>query len=80
MKLQSKKGATFIEYALLAGLVAIVVAVAALFFGDEIKGLFAETGQKTHTVKESITGATLAPNVEAITPTSGGGTGGGTQK
>lgn len=68
MKLQSKTGATFIEYALLAGLVAIVVAVAAMFFGDEIKGLFAETGNQTHSVTETVKGADLKVNVEKITP------------
>ena len=28
------------EYALLVGIVAVVVAVAAIFFGDDLKGLF----------------------------------------
>ena len=39
-KFRARKGATFIEYALLAGLVAIVVAAAAMFFGDDLKKLF----------------------------------------
>ncbi len=69
MNLKSKKGATFIEYALLAGLVAIVVAVAALFFGDEIKGLFTETADQTHSVTTTVKGADLKVNVEKISPT-----------
>ncbi len=69
MNLKSKKGATFIEYALLAGLVAIVVAVAALFFGDEIKGLFSETANQTHSVTETVQKADLKVNVEKIAPT-----------
>ena len=43
--LRARKGATFIEYALLAGLVAIVVATAAVIFGDDIKGLFTSTAE-----------------------------------
>lgn len=49
-----RKGATFIEYALLAGLVAIVVAAAAMFFGQDLKELFGSTGKQTHNVSEQV--------------------------
>ena len=45
-----RKGATFIEYALLAGLVAIVVATTAMLFGDKLKDLFSSTGDQTEKV------------------------------
>ena len=53
-KFRARKGATFIEYALLAGLVAIVVATAAVLFGDELKGLFTSTSDQTKSVKENV--------------------------
>lgn len=66
MQLKSKKGATFIEYALLAGLVAIVVAVAAMFFGDELRDLFSATGEQTENVTKDVKGADLSAKVEHI--------------
>lgn len=54
-----RKGATFIEYALLAGLVAIVVAVAAMFFGQDLKKLFNETGKQTTSVASGVQGVTF---------------------
>ena len=65
MQLKSKKGATFIEYALLAGLVAIVVAVAAMFFGDELKSLFSATGEQTEHVTEGVKTANLKADTTA---------------
>ena len=53
-KLGSREGATFIEYALLAGLVAIVVAAAAMFFGEDLKELFGATGKQTKDVSENV--------------------------
>ncbi|MBP5787540.1 MAG: Flp family type IVb pilin [Kiritimatiellae bacterium] len=52
--LGSREGATFIEYALLAGLVAIVVAAAAMFFGEDLKELFGATGKQTKDVSENV--------------------------
>ena len=49
-----RKGATFIEYALLAALVAIAVAAAALLFGDKLKGLFTETGNQAGNVAKDV--------------------------
>ena len=49
-----RKGATFIEYALLAGLVAIVVAAAAMFFGQDLKELFGATGKQAHNVATGV--------------------------
>lgn len=66
--MKARKGATFIEYAMLAGLVAVVVAVAAMFFGAELKSLFATTGQKTHAVNSAVQGAEITPNIDKITP------------
>ena len=53
-KFGARKGATFIEYALLAGLVAIVVATGAVIFGDDIKSLFTSTAEQTKTVDENV--------------------------
>jgi len=64
--IRARKGATFIEYALLAGLVAIVVAMAAMFFGDQIKSLFGETGKKVSTVSAGVSSASIKMNVDAI--------------
>ena len=49
-----RKGATFIEYALLAGLVAIVVATTAMLFGDKLKDLFSSTGDQTEKVSAEV--------------------------
>ena len=53
-KFRARKGATFIEYARLAGLVAIVVAAAAMFFGDDLKKLFSSEGEQAKAVTESV--------------------------
>ena len=49
-----RKGATFIEYALLAALVAIAVAAAALLFGDKLKNLFTSTGKQADSVSQQV--------------------------
>ena len=36
----AKKGISYREYALLVSIVSVFVAVAAIFFGDDLKGLF----------------------------------------
>jgi Flp pilus assembly pilin Flp len=59
---KARKGATFIEYAMLAGLVAVVVAVAALFFGDQIKSLFSDTGKKVQQVDKGLENVDLTPD------------------
>ena len=65
-----RKGATFIEYALLAALVAIAVAAAALLFGDKLKGLFTETGNQAGNVAEDVKNVNLHINGgEKPTPT-----------
>ena len=79
---KARKGATFIEYAMLAGLVAVVVAVAALFFGDQIKSLFSDTGKKVQQVDQGISSVDLTPKATINGGTSGGtngGTSGGSQ-
>ena len=50
----ARKGATFIEYALLAGLVAIVVATTAMLFGDKLKELFSSTSEQTDKVTVEV--------------------------
>ena len=50
----ARRGATFIEYALLAGLVAIVVATTAMLFGDKLKELFSSTSDQTKSVTEEV--------------------------
>ena len=80
-KFGSRKGATFIEYALLAGLVAIVVAAAAMFFGDDLKKLFTSESKQTQSVAEAAKGVDLTSTLKN-TGTGGGGQqqGGGGQK
>lgn len=58
---QLRKGATFIEYAMLAGLVAIIVATAVLLFGDKLKDNFKSTSDKTGQVNKVIDGVDLTP-------------------
>ena len=54
-----RKGATFIEYALLAGLVAIVVAAAAMYFGQDLKKLFGATGDQASKVSTAVSQVTF---------------------
>lgn len=63
MKMKARKGATFIEYALLAGLVAIVVAVAAMLFGGQLKALFMDTGDQVQNVSSGVKSAGLKANI-----------------
>ena len=72
-KFGSRKGATFIEYALLAGLVAIVVAAAAMFFGDDLKQLFGATGEQTETVKKGVEKVDLHSTLDKANDKGGGG-------
>ena len=72
-KFGSRKGATFIEYALLAGLVAIVVAAAAMFFGDDLKQLFGATGDQTESVTTGVKSVDLHSTLEKANEKSGGG-------
>jgi len=62
-----RKGATFIEYALLAGLVAIVVAAAAMYFGEDLKELFGKTGGQARKVATAVGGVTLTLNTSRST-------------
>lgn len=63
-KFGSRKGATFIEYALLAGLVAIVVAAAAMIFGDDLQKLFTSTGAQTESVQKGVDQVKLTTTLE----------------
>ncbi len=62
--MRAHKGATFIEYALLAGLVAIVVAAAAMLFGDRLTGLFSSTSDTTKSVTETVQKVDLKQGLE----------------
>lgn len=66
MKMNARKGATFIEYALLAGLVAIVVAVAAMLFGEKLKGLFKDTSTQVENVSSGVSAAGLKANTAPL--------------
>lgn len=68
MKMKARKGATFIEYALLAGLVAIVVAVAAMLFGDKLKALFTDTSTQVENVSSGVKSAGLKANTAPAKP------------
>ena len=80
-KFGPRKGATVIEYARLAGLVAIVVAAAAMFFGKDLKQLFSEESKQTQSVAEATKDVDLTSTLKN-TGTGGGGQqqGGGGQK
>ncbi len=54
-----ESGATFIEYAMLAGLVAIVVAIAVAVFGKRIKGIFSNTADQAQTIETGVKGADI---------------------
>ncbi|MBP1589982.1 MAG: Flp family type IVb pilin [Kiritimatiellae bacterium] len=69
----SREGATFIEYALLAGLVAIVVAAAAMFFGDDLKQLFGATGKQTESVTKGVEKVDLHSTLDKANDQNGGG-------
>ena len=64
-KFGSRKGATFIEYALLAGLVAIIVAAAAMIFGDDLRSLFTEESKQTESVTKGVQGVDLKSTFES---------------
>lgn len=63
-----ESGATFVEYAMLAGLVAIVVAVAVALFGSKLKSLFTSVSEKVEDVDTAVKGSDVKP------PNSGGET------
>ena len=71
-KFGSRKGATFIEYALLAGLVAIVVAAAAMFFGDDLKKLFSSESEQTKAVSENVQKVDLTTTLKDANNSGGG--------
>ncbi len=47
---KDEEGATAIEYALIAGLIAVAIITALTFLGGEIATLFNEIGQKLPTI------------------------------
>lgn len=47
MKIKMRKGSQFLEYAMLAALIGIVVAVGAMRYGQKLLALFDALGDKT---------------------------------
>jgi len=43
-RFRSDKGATAVEYALIVGLIAVVIIIAVAFLGDTIAGIFEDVG------------------------------------
>lgn len=58
--IRSRSNATFVEYALLIGLVAIGVAVAIAVFGDQLFGLFGSVGDRTEDVAGFVDDADIS--------------------
>ena len=52
--------ATFVEYGMLAGLVAVIVAVAVMVFGKNLKSVFSDTADKVEQVDTKVKGADLS--------------------
>ena len=52
-KMKMRRGATYLEYALLAALIGIVGAVGVKFYGEQILELFKSLGEKTAEVVPS---------------------------
>jgi len=44
--MRSDKGATAVEYALIVGLIAVVIILAVAFLGDTISGIFEDVGSE----------------------------------
>lgn len=60
-KMMSRRSyATFVEYAMLAGLVAVIVAVAVMVFGKNLKSVFSDTADKVEQVDTKVKGADLS--------------------
>ncbi|QSH40970.1 Flp family type IVb pilin [Lentisphaerota bacterium ZTH] len=57
--LAGEKGATFIEYAMLAGLIAIVVAVAVAIFGGRLRSFFNDIGGKVEDASGQVNSADI---------------------
>lgn len=64
-----RKGATFIEYALLAGLIAVIVALAVTFFGKNLKELFTSEAKQTETVNTGVNAVQI--NMDTSDPSGG---------
>lgn len=45
-RMQADKGATAVEYALIVGLIAVVIILAVAFLGDTISGIFEDVGSE----------------------------------
>ena len=59
-KIPPRSYATFVEYAMLAGLVAVIVAVAVMVFGKNLKNVFSDTADKVEQVDTKVKGADLS--------------------
>ena len=45
-RMRSDQGATAVEYALIVGLIAVVIIIAVAFLGDTISGIFEDVGSE----------------------------------
>ncbi|MFZ9879681.1 MAG: Flp family type IVb pilin [Candidatus Nanopelagicaceae bacterium] len=45
-RIRADKGATAVEYALIVGLIAVVIILAVAFLGDTISGIFEDVGSE----------------------------------
>ena len=61
-----ESGATFIEYAMLAGLIAIVVAIAVAALGKHLKGIFTETKTHASDVESGVKDANIQGDFEDV--------------
>ena len=57
--MQRRSYATFVEYAMLAGLVAVIVAVAVMVFGKNLQALFSDTASKVEQVDTKVKSTNL---------------------
>lgn len=55
---KDEEGATAIEYALIAGLIAVTIIAALSVMGDEIRGLFEKIGEALKVANQKATKAT----------------------
>ncbi|MBV4396638.1 Flp family type IVb pilin [Advenella alkanexedens] len=55
---KDEEGATAIEYALIAGLIAVTIIAALSVMGDEIRGLFEKIGEALKVANQKATEAT----------------------
>jgi len=61
-----ESGATFIEYAMLAGLIAIVVAIAVAALGKHLKGIISGTSTHATDVETGVSKANISGDFDDV--------------